>query len=154
MTWSDVPISVDEIVDGKIYIGNLSAALSLEWRSKLGISHVLSVCPEYSSTGPKHLTICVQDSEYEDLLIHLPQACQFIQSALDEGGKILVHCVMGVSRSTTVVCAYCELNDNCFNVHSVVLRITVYAIYFRLQVMATRRCCAPAAIQFIRKRRI
>lgn len=54
------------------------------------------------------MTIGVQDTEYDDLLIHLPNACQFIQAALDEGGKVLVHCVMGVSRSATVICAFCE----------------------------------------------
>jgi len=52
----------------------------------------------------------VDDFEYEDILVHLPQSCQFIQTALDEGGKVLVHCVMGVSRSATVVCAYCALS--------------------------------------------
>jgi len=85
---------------------NLSTALSLDLREKLGITHIISVCPEYPSTVPNHLAIPVKDSEYEDLLIHLPTACRFIQLALDEGGKVLVHCVMGVSRSTTVVCAY------------------------------------------------
>jgi len=52
--------------------------------------------------------ILVQDSEYKDILIHLPMACWFIQTALDQGGRMLVHCVMGTSRSTTVVAAYCE----------------------------------------------
>ena len=87
---------------------SLSAAVSLEQRSKLGITHIVSVCPEYPSTGPNHLTIPVQDSEYEDILIHLPMACRFVQTALDQGGRVLVHCVMGISRSTTVVAAYCE----------------------------------------------
>jgi len=48
----------------------------------------------------------VQDSEYEDLLVHLPRACRFIESALAGGGGVLVHCVMGMSRSATVVAAY------------------------------------------------
>lgn len=54
------------------------------------------------------MTIPVQDTEYDDLLVHLPQACQFIQAALDEGGRVLVHCVMGISRSATVICAFCK----------------------------------------------
>jgi hypothetical protein len=87
---------------------SLSAALSLELRQKLGITHIVSVCPDYPSTGPKHLTIAVDDSEYENLLVRLPQACQFMQDTLDEGGTVLVHCLMGISRSTTVVAAYCK----------------------------------------------
>lgn len=54
------------------------------------------------------MVIPVQDSEYEDILIHLPDACQFIETALGCGGKVLVHCVMGISRSATIVCAYRE----------------------------------------------
>lgn len=98
--------SFNEIVKGQVYLGNLSAALSVDVKKKLGITHVLSVCPEYPSTGQNHLTIVVDDSEYDNILIHLPKACQFIQSALDRGGRVLVHCVMGVSRSATVVAAY------------------------------------------------
>ncbi|KAG1836007.1 protein-tyrosine phosphatase-like protein [Suillus subalutaceus] len=126
MTWSDVPISIDPIITDNVFIGNLSAALSTDVRKKLGITHVLSVCTDYSSTDHNHLTIPVQDSEYEDLLIHLPRGCSFIQSALDQGGKVLVHCAMGVSRSPTMVCAY---------------------------LMSTQRLSAHAAIQYVRKRR-
>ncbi|KAF9235227.1 protein-tyrosine phosphatase-like protein [Melanogaster broomeanus] len=107
MTWSDAPISVDAIIDDKVYIGNLSAALSQDVRKKLGITHLLSVCTEHTfDPQPNSMTITVQDSEYEDLLIHLPGACNFIRAALDNGGKVLVHCVMGISRSPAVVCAY------------------------------------------------
>ncbi|KAG1843710.1 protein-tyrosine phosphatase-like protein [Suillus tomentosus] len=126
MTWSDVPISIDPIIADNVYIGNLAAALSTDVRKRLGITHILSVCTEYSSTDHNHLTIPVQDSEYEDLLIHLPRGCSFIQNALDQGGKVLVHCAMGVSRSPTVVCAY---------------------------LMSTQRLSAHAAIQYVRKRR-
>ncbi|KAJ3857924.1 protein-tyrosine phosphatase-like protein [Lentinula lateritia] len=104
--FTNIPPSVDEIVDKQLFIGNLSAAVSSELRKQLGITHILSVCPEFPSTGMNHLTIAVDDSEYEDLLIRLPEACQFIQKALSTGGKVLVHCVMGVSRSATVLSAY------------------------------------------------
>lgn len=81
---------------------SLSAAQSDDTKKKLGITHILSVCPEYASTGPNHLVIPVDDSEYDDLLIHLPDGCRFIEEALAHGGRLLIHCVMGISRSTTV----------------------------------------------------
>jgi dual specificity phosphatase 12 len=88
---------------------SVAAARCLDIRKRLGITHVLSVCHEYcpeDGTSDTHLQIPVQDTEYEDLLIYLPKTTRFIQDALEEGGRVLVHCVMGVSRSTTVVAAF------------------------------------------------
>ncbi|THV08026.1 phosphatases II [Dendrothele bispora CBS 962.96] len=118
--------SVDEILKGKLYIGNLPAAKSQETLESLGVTHILSVCPEFSSTGPNHLNISVDDCEYDDLLIHLPEACQFIQRALEEDGRVLVHCIFGVSRSATVAAAY---------------------------LMESRQWTSTHALNFIRKRR-
>ncbi|KAI6042215.1 hypothetical protein EDC04DRAFT_2564521 [Pisolithus marmoratus] len=127
MTWSDTPVSVDAVLDGALFIGNLAAALSQDIRKKLGITHVLSVCTEHTFEPQQNwLTVPVQDSEYEDLLIHLPRTCAFIQSALDGGGRVLVHCMMGISRSATVVCAY---------------------------LMLSQRLPAQAAIRFLQRRR-
>ncbi|KAK7440256.1 hypothetical protein VKT23_017196 [Stygiomarasmius scandens] len=118
--------SVDEILNNKLYIGNLAAATSTETLERLGITHILSVCPEFASTGPNHMNISVDDSEYDDLLIFLPRACQFIQQALEGEGRVLVHCVVGVSRSATVAAAY---------------------------LMQSRQWTSATALDFIRKRR-
>ena len=59
------------------------------------------------------MIIPVQDSEYADILIHLPDACRFIQNAVDDGGRVLVHCHMGISRSATVIAAYCKIVARC-----------------------------------------
>lgn len=53
------------------------------------------------------MNISVEDTEYDDLLINLPRVCAFIQDALDHGGRVLVHCVMGISRSSAAVAAFC-----------------------------------------------
>ncbi|KAJ6561145.1 protein-tyrosine phosphatase-like protein [Mycena vulgaris] len=102
--------SFDAILDDKLYLGNLSAAESPQLISRLGITHILSVCPDYLATDANHF----------------PTTCQFIQEALDDGSRMLVHCVMGISRSATVVCAY---------------------------LMFSRHLSASQAIQFVRKRR-
>jgi len=90
---------------------SLASAQSLEHRQKLQVTHIVSVCQEYLPTGGgpnSHLYIPVDDTEYEDLLIHLPRAYRFIQEALNDGGRVLVHCVMGISRSATVVAGFRE----------------------------------------------
>ena len=41
-----------------------------------------------------------------DLLRHLPAAISFMDDAHSSGGKVLVHCVAGMSRSVSLVLAY------------------------------------------------
>jgi protein-tyrosine phosphatase len=40
------------------------------------------------------------------LLYHIDAGLKFIYNAYEEGGKILVHCMEGKSRSTSIVIAY------------------------------------------------
>ncbi len=85
------------------------ASTSKSTLSTLGITHVVSVCPdliEVLPMGTEHLRVEVEDHEYADLLSHLPRAITFIQDALDGGGRVLVHCRMGISRSATVLAAW------------------------------------------------
>lgn len=108
------------VIEGKLYISDLVTALSQDFRSSHNITHVLSVCQECDlsteigitsgliggSDGPVHKRIPVKDSEFENILIQLPDACNFIRDGIDLGEAVLVHCVAGVSRSATCICAY------------------------------------------------
>ena len=46
------------------------------------------------------------DSEDSNLLPHWNHTYKFISEAKKSGGKCLVHCRMGISRSSSTVCAY------------------------------------------------
>ncbi|PPQ65736.1 hypothetical protein CVT24_011769, partial [Panaeolus cyanescens] len=85
---------------------SLSAALSAEQKAKHRITHIVSVCPDYPSTGPNHLAVPIEDSEYDNLLAYLPTICDFVEDAVKGHGRVLVHCVMGISRSASAVAAY------------------------------------------------
>ncbi|KAF7301859.1 MAP kinase phosphatase 2 [Mycena indigotica] len=107
MVWRNV----DPIIENKLYLGNLVAARSTRSLTERRITHVLSVCKEpipaeLPQSGIQHMRIGIEDVDYADLLIHLPSACQFIHTAMQSGGAILVHDVQGVSRSAAVVAAY------------------------------------------------
>jgi hypothetical protein len=107
------------------------------------VTHIVSVChdevPAQQPESPiHHFRVPIDDLEEADLLIHLPAACQFIHSALNQGGVVLVHSTLGQSRSAALVSAYCKphflgpiqlMNDVC---HSDVLAGPV-------------RCRCPAA---------
>lgn len=93
-----------------LYLGGVTA---LNTASELGITHVLSVINDISDLSTKvqqlsmtHMLIDMADMEEANLLPHFEQAVQFIKSALEQGGKVLVHCQAGISRSASVVLAY------------------------------------------------
>ena len=96
------------------------AARSTRSMTENHITHVVSVCAdpipgEAPESGIYHMRIPVEDVDNVDLLIHLPSACQFIDQALRSGGVVLVHSVQGISRSATIVAAYCRLSIFVFN---------------------------------------
>lgn len=45
----------------------------------------------------------VLDMPQSKISIHFSEAADFIEKALQTKGKILVHCMMGFSRSATIV---------------------------------------------------
>jgi protein-tyrosine phosphatase len=96
----------------RLYLTCLSTARNANQLASLGITHVVSVledAPSFPSSIPlRKLHISIPDYEDEDILKHLPATTAFIRGALAESrsNRVLVHCVMGISRSTTVVIAY------------------------------------------------
>jgi atypical dual specificity phosphatase len=51
--------------------------------------------------------IHIEDNPFAELAAHLPSSTAFIREALrDPEAKVLVHCVQGISRSASVVCAF------------------------------------------------
>ncbi|GJE98062.1 dual specificity protein phosphatase family protein [Phanerochaete sordida] len=97
----------------------------------LGVTHVVSVLefpPEHAPGAFATLHVKLEDSFHTHILPHLDATTAFIRGALEENetNKVLVHCLMGVSRSATVVCAY---------------------------LIATKGMSAPEAIDFVTQRR-
>ena len=101
------------------------AARSSHVLAKYKITHTVSILHGHASTGPHHLSIALHDSLFEDLLIHLPRICDFIDEAVAGGGVVFVHCEMGISRSATCVIAYGEQRTPSFRDARVVMRRTL-----------------------------
>ncbi|BFZ03904.1 hypothetical protein BsWGS_06943 [Bradybaena similaris] len=107
----------DEVYDG-VFIGEGDSAQSLNCMKRLGVTHVLNAAQgtdifhvntdhaTYKRANIHFLGIEATDFVNCDLSKHFVPAADFIEAALQAGGKVFVHCVQGVSRSATLVIAY------------------------------------------------
>lgn len=101
-------LNIHEIEPG-VYIGDIASASNVKELKALGITHIITAVLGVSPQYPKdfeYLIIPVMDVESESIKPYLQNATYFIDTALYRGGKVLVHCMCGVSRSATVVAAW------------------------------------------------
>ncbi|GAA5862546.1 hypothetical protein JCM8547_002099 [Rhodosporidiobolus lusitaniae] len=102
-----------EILPG-LYIGPFQPSWKLEVLQKLGITHILCIAEtrEQHLFKPKfpgrivYMVEEIRDADDQNLIRIFPQARNFIDSALQAGGRVLVHCGDGISRSPAIVTAY------------------------------------------------
>ena len=107
------PVPAMSLVAPNIYIGDEHAAASLAALRDAGVTHVLNCTHLRSSLdgvegAPQHLQLHLLDntSDLPRMAAALTKGVDFITSALDKGGTVLVHCRAGISRSATLVIAY------------------------------------------------
>ncbi|PKA46280.1 Protein-tyrosine-phosphatase MKP1 [Apostasia shenzhenica] len=93
-----------------IYLGGDSVARNREILRQNGITHVLNcvgfVCPEYFKSDLVYKTLWLQDNPSEDITSILYDVFDYFEEVREQGGRVLVHCCQGVSRSTSLVIAY------------------------------------------------
>jgi protein-tyrosine phosphatase len=97
----------DEIVTG-LYLGNYNAACDKNLLDSLGITHILTVASDLKPQFLDSFTykrIRALDMPSENLYGSFQEAIEFITQGLSQG-HVLVHCLYGISRSSTIVVAY------------------------------------------------
>jgi hypothetical protein len=109
----------DQVLDN-VFIGERSIVLNKDSLKKLGITHVVNCAhgttryhvnsgTQFYGDDFVYYGIEANDEIEFDLTPHFRPTAEFIKDALKGGGKVMVNCVEGVSRSATIVIAYCML---------------------------------------------
>ncbi|XP_047458965.1 dual specificity protein phosphatase 13A family protein [Mugil cephalus] len=87
----------------------------------LGITHVLNAAhgklcckgsDDFYGTTVKYYGVPANDLPTFDLSPYFYPAAEFIHQALTSGGKVFVHCAVGVSRSAALVLAYLMIHHH------------------------------------------
>jgi dual specificity MAP kinase phosphatase len=91
-----------------IFIGGLHDASSDELLTKLGITHIINCSRTPYKRDPKYkyLPLECADDLKQSLAEKLQPAFDMIDETKRDGGKVLVHCYAGISRSAAIVIAY------------------------------------------------
>lgn len=97
------------ILENQLYLGSQDA-VDQDVLNKFEITHILSVgieTPDFMNTrGVQTIFIRCLDLPETDLKDVLEKSFEFIENSLKIGGRVLVHCNQGVSRSSSVVIGY------------------------------------------------
>ena len=97
------------LVYPNIYVGNYSITTNIDLLKGLGITHIISVIPVFNPAFEdkfKYLHIQAHDDENQDIKKYVEISNEFIKNCIFEGGKVLIHCMVGRSRSVTIFIAF------------------------------------------------
>jgi serine/threonine/tyrosine-interacting protein len=97
-----------------IFLGPYSAAKSKSTLQQAQITHILCIRDQqetsfikpYFPTEFQYEILECKNSQFENLIPMFPAVSEMMDGVLNKGGRILVHCVGGISRAPCFVIAY------------------------------------------------
>lgn len=98
----------NEITD-YLYLGNINSVYDFNKLKSLGITHIISVIEGFIPPYPNdfnYLVINALDTLNTNLFDSFETSNDFIDDAVMNNSKVLIHCQAGRSRSVTILSAY------------------------------------------------
>ncbi|KAJ3108941.1 hypothetical protein HDU97_009674 [Phlyctochytrium planicorne] len=97
---------INEILPN-LFLGNLLAAVDPAILEENKVTHIIKAVDEPTNLDRfSSLILPLRDHPDENIRQYFDHTYEFIEGALGGGGRVLVHCHQGVSRSATIVVAY------------------------------------------------
>jgi protein-tyrosine phosphatase len=108
---SPAPGRYPSFITASVLVGSKEDAADVFLLKRLGVTHVLNVAahlvtPQVVQDQFIHLHLPLADTPEQDMGAAFSAATTFIGGAAACGGRVLVHCVAGISRSVAVTLAY------------------------------------------------
>lgn len=112
--WAHLVVEPSDSSRGSIFLGPQQAAGKNKLVALKEASPPITAIVNCTNVFPNHhesefITYCriaVNDEAGANILVYLEGAVKFIRHHILKGSSVLVHCQMGVSRSSTVIIAY------------------------------------------------
>lgn len=101
-------IELDEVVPG-VYVSDAYASSSRAVLKHHNITHIVVAGSELPIHFPDEFSykqFDIQDTQDSEVSKCFRESNEFIGQALTANGKVLIHCAMGVSRSSTLAIAF------------------------------------------------
>ena len=108
--------TASEIISGFLWLADARTALDPETGKRFALTHVVNatnrcVPNTFASNGVLYHNVDLDDSEESDIKAHFAPVHDFIDTAGANNGRVLVHCMCGVSRSASLVIAYVMMSE-------------------------------------------
>mmetsp|Transcript_39731 Transcript_39731/g.89162 ORF Transcript_39731/g.89162 Transcript_39731/m.89162 type:complete len:709 (+) Transcript_39731:107-2233(+) len=99
-----------EVLPEKLFLSGYGVASDRARLRAHGITHVLNtaadVCDNLFEGDLQYLTFYLKDAKWEKIAAAFYRSLHWIEASIAAGGRVLIHCKEGVSRSATITIAY------------------------------------------------
>ena len=103
---------LSEVIPNFLYISSYNATKNKSLLEKNKITHIINCAADFcenvfeSENKYTYLSFYLKDHVAENIECIFYECIKFIDNVKEKGGRVLVHCIQGISRSVTLVMAY------------------------------------------------
>lgn len=101
----------------QLYLGGVEIAKDKSALKALEITYILNCaiadCDNYWAEELVYLDLPLKDKSSEPIDAFFYPCYRFISAAISSGNSVLIHCLRGVSRSSTILLSYLILQEHC-----------------------------------------